>query len=121
MKPVARFRFRVQAGDTVALGPGKIDLLEAIRDQGSLSAAARVLNISYRRAWTMLDEMNRSLKYPAVASAIGGAHGGGSLLTPVGEEIVERYRRIEARAAATCADDIAALQALVEAAARERA
>jgi molybdate transport system regulatory protein len=111
--PIARFRLRISAGGLVALGPGKVALLEAIRDHGSLTAAAQALGISYRRAWTMLDEMQRALSYPAVASAAGGSQGGGTVLTPVGEEIVERYRRIEQRAAEACADDVAALQALV--------
>ncbi len=112
-KSAARFRLRVTAGELIAFGPGKIALLEAIRDQRSLTAAARALGISYRRAWTMLDETNRSLRQPAVASSAGGAHGGGSALTPVGEEIVERYRRIEREAAAACAEDIEGLQALL--------
>jgi len=114
MKPTARFRLRLTVGDEIAIGPGKVALLEAIRDHGSLTAAAKALGISYRRAWTMLDEMGRALKYPAVASATGGTHGGGSLLTAVGEEIVERYRRIEATAARACADDIEALLEVVE-------
>jgi molybdate transport system regulatory protein len=114
-KPVARFRLRFSVGELVALGPGKVALLEAIRDHGSLTAAAQALGISYRRAWTMLDETQRALQYPAVASAAGGAQGGGSVLTPVGEEIVERYRRIEQKAAEACAEDIAALQALLDA------
>jgi molybdate transport system regulatory protein len=113
-KPVARFRLRISLGELTAIGPGKVALLEAIRDQGSLTAAARALGISYRRAWTMLDEINSALQYPAVASAAGGSQGGGSLLTPVGEEVVARYRRIEAEAAAACRDDLRALQALLQ-------
>jgi molybdate transport system regulatory protein len=111
--PKARFRLRISVGDLIAFGPGKIALLEAIRDQGSLTAAAQALGISYRRAWTMLDETQRALRYPAVASASGGLQGGGSVLTPVGEEIVGRYRRIEQEAARACAGDIEALQALL--------
>jgi molybdate transport system regulatory protein len=113
-KPVARFRLRISLGELTAIGPGKVALLEAIRDNGSLTAAARALGISYRRAWTMLDEINSALQYPAVASAAGGSQGGGSLLTPVGEEVVARYRRIEADAAAACRDDLRALQALLQ-------
>ncbi|MED5620139.1 winged helix-turn-helix domain-containing protein [Ideonella sp. BN130291] len=114
-KPVARFRLRISLGELTAIGPGKVALLEAIRDHGSLTAAARALGISYRRAWTMLDEINGALRYPAVASAAGGTQGGGSLLTPVGEEVVARYRRIEADAAAACQDDLRALQGLLQA------
>ncbi|MFZ5543437.1 MAG: winged helix-turn-helix domain-containing protein [Pseudomonadota bacterium] len=112
-KAVARFRLRISVGELIAFGPGKIALLEAIRDHGSLTAAAQALGISYRRAWTMLDETQRALRYPAVASAAGGQQGGGSMLTPVGEEIVERYRRIEQQAAQACAEDLQALQALL--------
>jgi molybdate transport system regulatory protein len=114
LKPVARFRLRISLGELTAIGPGKVALLEAIRDHGSLTAAARALGISYRRAWTILDETNRALRYPAVASAAGGTQGGGSLLTPVGEEVVARYRRIEADAAAACQDDLRALQGLLQ-------
>ena len=116
--PTARFRLRISMGELVAIGPGKIALLEAIRDHGSLTAAAQALGISYRRAWAMLDETQRALAYPAVASLSGGAQGGGSVLTPVGEEIVERYRRIERRAADACAEDIEALKRLTRPAKR---
>ncbi len=111
--PVARFRLRISVGELIAIGPGKIALLEAIRDHRSITAAAKALEMSYRRAWVMLDEVNSALKRPAVDTATGGRHGGGSVLTPVGEEIIERYRRIEQVAAQACADDIEALVALL--------
>jgi len=112
--PVARFRLRVTTGDTIAIGPGKIDLLEAIADTQSITAAAKSIGMSYRRAWMLVDQINASLRQPAVASAKGGEHGGGSRLTLVGEALIERYRRIEARAAEACADDVAALLELVK-------
>jgi molybdate transport system regulatory protein len=112
-KPQARFRLRITQGERVAVGPGKIALLEAIREQRSITAAAKSLDISYRRAWVMLDELNGALKRPAVTTATGGRHGGGTALTPVGEEIVERYRRIEHTAAQACAADLRALMALL--------
>ncbi|WP_405044963.1 winged helix-turn-helix domain-containing protein [Paraburkholderia sp.] len=105
---------RVMQADTIALGPGKVQLLEAVREHGSISAAARSLNMSYRRAWLLMDELNRALESPATVSEHGGQSGGGSMLTPVGEEIIRLYRGIEARAAAACATEIAALKKLVK-------
>ncbi len=113
-EPVARFRLRVTAGEIIAIGPGKIDLLEAIVETQSITAAAKSIGMSYRRAWMLVDQINAGLRQPAVASAKGGEHGGGSQLTAVGVALVERYRRIEARAAEACADDIAALLKLVK-------
>ena len=113
-EPKARFRLRVTAGDMIAIGPGKIDLLEAIAETQSITAAAKSLGMSYRRAWILVDQLNACLRQPAVASAQGGEHGGGSRLTPVGENLVARYRRIETRAGEACADDVAALLALVK-------
>lgn len=112
-KPVVRFRLRVTCGETVAIGPGKIQLLEAIQRTGSLTAAAKSIGMSYRRAWLLIDELNRALKIPAVESAKGGEHGGGSVLTSVGEKLVQQYRSIEAAAAASCKAQIRALTALL--------
>ena len=112
-KPVARFRLRISAGETVAIGPGKVALLEAIGDTGSLTAAAKQLDMSYRRAWLLLDDLNRSLKKPAVESAIGGAHGGGSQLTETGRALVAHYRGVEATAGKACAPEIRKLLSLL--------
>lgn len=113
-EPVARFRLRVTAGEVIAVGPGKIDLLEAIAETRSITAAAKSIGMSYRRAWILVDQINACLRQPAVASAQGGEHGGGSRLTAVGEALVQRYRRIEMRAAEACADDITALLRLMK-------
>lgn len=112
-KPVARFRIRVTAGDVIAIGPGKIDLLEAIIETGSITAAAKHLGMSYRRAWLLLDELNHALRKPAVDSAKGGAHGGGSAITDTGLQLIELYRRIESTAARSCEGDLATLIGLV--------
>lgn len=106
LEPSASFRLRVAAGDRVAIGPGKIALLEAIARTGSLTAAAKALEMSYRRAWLLLDEVNQSLFEPAVASSKGGAHGGGSALTGTGRELIALYRRIEQTAQRECAGDL---------------
>nr|WP_228875781.1 winged helix-turn-helix domain-containing protein [Paraburkholderia saeva] len=113
-RPEVRFRMRIQQAGTIALGPGKVSLLEAVQEHGSISAAARSLNMSYRRAWLLMDELNRSLKSPATVSEHGGQSGGGSVLTPVGEEIIRLYRDIEREAAAACATQITALTKLVK-------
>lgn len=104
--PTARFRLRVTTGDEIAVGPGKISLLEAIGETGSLTAAAKRIEMSYRRAWLLLDQLNRSLKRPAVISVNGGEHGGGSELTDVGRKLIALYRGIEASAGQACAADI---------------
>ena len=104
--PTARFRLRVTTGDEIAIGPGKISLLEAIGETGSLTAAARQIGMSYRRAWLLLDLLNRSLERPAVTSAKGGEHGGGSELTDTGRKLIALYRRIDATASRACAAEI---------------
>jgi molybdate transport system regulatory protein len=104
---------RVTIADVVAIGPGKVLLLEAIRDQGSISAAARSLEMSYRRAWLLLQEINHAMRCPAVLSEHGGERRGGSTLTPEGEAVIRLYRTIEAKAAAACADEISDLLELL--------
>jgi len=112
-RPVAKFRMRVTAGDVIAIGPGKIALLEAIVEAGSITAAAKSLGMSYRRAWLLLDELNRALKKPAVDSAKGGQHGGGSVITDTGRQLIELYRRVEATAARACQADLTRLIGLI--------
>ena len=104
---------RVTDGDKIAVGPGKIALLEAIGSTGSITAAAKSLDMSYRRAWLLLDELNHSLEHPAVDSAKGGLQGGGSSLTDAGRQLIALYRRIEQRAETACRDDIARLMDLL--------
>ncbi|ASL48036.1 Molybdenum-pterin-binding protein MopA [Burkholderia sp. AD24] len=113
VRPEVRFRMRIRTGDTVALGPGKVELLEAVREFGSISAAARSLDMSYRRAWLLIDELNRSLKSPATHSEQGGQSGGGCTLTPVGETIIRLYRNVEVEAERSCAKQIAELTRLI--------
>jgi len=85
-------RFRVDFSAVCALGPGKIDLLESIQRTGSLRQAAQALGMSYRRAWLLLDGVNRSFTEPASTASIGGQGGGGVILTPFGLEIIRAYR-----------------------------
>ena len=78
------------------MGPGKADLLEAIGQHGSISAAGRALDMSYRRAWLLVDAMNRCWNEPLVATSPGSAHSGGARLTPLGEEVLAGYRALQA-------------------------
>ena len=102
-KVVAQFRLRVKYGDQVAIGPGKIAILEAIAETGSISAAGRKMGMSYRRAWLLVDQMNQYFTEPVVVAAIGGAQGGGTALTPMGLEVIALYRSIEQQAQAQSA------------------
>lgn len=87
--------FRVDFGEACAVGPGKIALLESIDRMGSLSAAARALGMSYRRAWLLLDSLNTSFRRPVAALSTGGKGGGGATLTPFGTVLVAAYRKFE--------------------------
>ncbi|MFZ0424435.1 MAG: LysR family transcriptional regulator [Xanthobacteraceae bacterium] len=96
----ARLTLRIDFGTDRALGPGKIRLLEAIGETGSISQAGRLLGMSYRRAWLLVDDLNRCFRGPVVTTRPGGARGGGALVTPFGQELVAKYRSIETRATA---------------------
>ena len=91
-------RIRIMAGDSIALGPGKVDLLEAVQRKGSISQAAKEIKLSYRRAWDMVDTMNHCFKEPLVISSTGGKGGGGARLTPLGNRMILLYRSMESTA-----------------------
>jgi molybdate transport system regulatory protein len=107
--PRVQFRVRIRRGGDIAVGPGKVDLLEAIEAMGSITGAARSLGMSYRRAWLLVDTMNRCFRAPLVEAEAGGKRGGGARLTRLGAEVIRRYRRIERDAARAGAADIRAL------------
>ena len=88
---------RLYCGDEIAMGPGKADLLDAIKAHGSISAAGRAMDMSYRRAWLLVDTMNRCWREPLVATAPGVAHGGGARLTEFGEKVLTHYRNLQAK------------------------
>lgn len=94
------------------LGPGKAELMEGIRDTGSIAAAGRRMGMSYKRAWSLVEELNGAFETAAVASSRGGPGGGGAHLTPLGEEILARYRAVEAAAISAAAPHLAAMMAL---------
>lgn len=86
---------RVDLSPSLAIGPGKIRLLELIEETGSISAAGRAMNMSYRRAWLLLDELNHTFHEPVATTAHGGRTGGGASLTPFGKRLVQGYRKME--------------------------
>jgi molybdate transport system regulatory protein len=95
----------------VRLGPGKIRLLELIQENGSISEAARAMDMSYRRAWLLVSDLNQSFRQPVTTTQTGGKGGGHAELTPFGLDLIRRYRAIERDAAASVADQLAALRA----------
>lgn len=108
----ATCQIRILFSDPLNLGPGKVRLLEAIREVGSISGAARQLHISYRRAWLMADGLNRVFPQPLIDTAAGGVRGGGARLTELGETVLERYRRMETKAAKAVSKEVEAMLAL---------
>ena len=108
--PSATIRIRIALGEHIAIGQGKADLLEAIHRTGSISAAARELDMSYRKAWLLVDEMNQCFRTPVVVAAKGGTRGGGAQVTPLGEEALARFREIQAKASAAIAVDVRAFR-----------
>lgn len=88
-------KLRLVFEDGLELGPGKVDLLEAIQETGSISAAARQTSISYRKTRHLIDALNTAFSQPLVLSSKGGSSHGGAQLTPLGQELVARYRRVE--------------------------
>lgn len=104
----------------IALGPGKAQLLEAIAHAGSISAAARAMDMSYRRAWLLVDAMNRCWQGPLVATTPGAARGTAARLTPLGQEVLAAYRALEHRLREAAGGDAARLDALLRPAPLER-
>lgn len=111
LKP--RLQLRLFFGQAAMLGPGKAELLERIRDTGSISAAGREMKMSYKRAWMLVEEMNAAFREPLVDSTRGGSGGGGARVTETGLAVLVHYRGVETAAAAAAAGDIAALKALL--------
>lgn len=106
---MATIRLSIVLNSGARVGPGKAALPESIRDTGSISAAARGMGMSYKRAWLLIDSMNQAFTEPVVTAAPRGTHGGGAKLTAFGGEVLERYRRLEKTVAQLAGDDMAAL------------
>ncbi len=106
-------RLRFKRGDALVLGPGRIDLMEAIKATGSISGAARSMGMSYRRAWLLVDEINSAFARPLVESVAGGRRGGGARLTEAGSAVVAAYRRMLQAAEKAMAPDRVMIEALL--------
>src|SRR3954468_5685551 len=107
---MAKLRLRIDFEPAGSLGPGKVALLETIRRCGSISSAARDLDMSYRRAWLLIDDLNQTFRQPVVNAVVGGRKGGGTGLTALGETVILHYREVEAEPHASPARHIGALQ-----------
>lgn len=97
------------------IGHGKVALLEGVAETGSISAAGRATGMTYRRAWELIDHLNKAFGRPLVEGHTGGAGGGGAALTDLGREVVERYRALQAATEEVAAPHLAALEALMDA------
>lgn len=111
-----KLKIQLYCGDEIAMGPGKADLLVAIAQEGSISAAARSMDMSYRRAWLLVDAMNRCWREPLVETSPGSAKGGGAKVTAFGEAVLGHYRALQARLQGTsdCPDYTALAAALLD-------
>ncbi|HVT04885.1 MAG TPA: LysR family transcriptional regulator [Thermoanaerobaculia bacterium] len=107
-------RIRILAGETIVLGPGKTDLLEAVREFGTIGEAAVSLDMSYMRALQLIRIMNAAFREPLVISVRGGSSRGGAALTPLGERVVELYRRMERKALKSVAAEAKAIDKLLK-------
>lgn len=103
-------RIRAMLAPDVMIGPGKADLLDGIRETGSIAAAGRRMGMSYKRAWMLVETMNAGFCPPLVETSRGGANFGGATLTSTGEEVLAHYRRLQAKAAQATAGEVAALR-----------
>jgi molybdate transport system regulatory protein len=108
-RPQIRILFR----KAIAMGPGKAELLHAIERTGSISAAAREMDMSYRRAWLLVDAMNQSFRQAVVSTETGGQKGGGARVTPFGQEMLARYLHMEAKAASAVEKEMAEFVSLM--------
>ena len=105
---------RILLGRSIAIGPGKAELLGLIDKTGSISAAAREMGMSYRRAWTLVETMNTAFRQPLVAAATGGKGGGGASVTAFGHEALKRYRAMEDKAAASVTAEMNAFTEMLD-------
>lgn len=106
----ADFKIRISLGPSIAIGPGKADLLNLIDELGSISAAAKQMKMSYRRAWELVDVMNRCFDQPLVVSSVGGSHGGGAQLTELGRQVLSNYKTIIIKSKNACSNELNFIQ-----------
>lgn len=109
-----RLSLRVKLGASSFLGPGKIGLLRRIDELGSISAAARDMGMSYRRAWLLIDSLNQTLPTPVLSTELGGPGGGGATLTATGRRLLDLYLAIEVRSTEAASEELEELGRLLE-------
>ncbi len=114
VKPALKISLRIDFGPGQRLGPGKVKLLEAIASEGSISAAARSISMSYKRAWDLVDELNTIFSAATVESKTGGSKGGGASLTPLGLKILKHYQAIQTSTETVAKPDMDALRKLLK-------
>ena len=112
--PVPAPRLRILLGKSIAIGPGKAELLRLIEETGSISAAAREMGMSYRRAWTLVETMNGAFSEPLVEAATGGRGGGGARVTYFGREALAKYPALEEKALGSVTAEMDALSELLD-------
>lgn len=106
-------RLRIVLEPDIAIGPGKVDILEGVKETGSITAAGRRMGMSYKRAWLLVETMNRCFKKPVVETSRGGRTRGGAALTPTGELVLACYRRMEALTEKAIAKEMRKLRAVM--------
>lgn len=109
-----RIKLRLDFGERLVLGPGKADLLAGIAELGSISAAGRRMKMSYKRAWSLVEEMNAAFAEPLIDSSRGGPGGGGAVLTPTGQAVLAHFRGLEAMLAEDGRGHIAGIGGLLD-------
>jgi molybdate transport system regulatory protein len=109
-----RLTIRLDLGDGIRVGPGKIALLESVDAEGSIAAAGRKLKMSYKRAWDLVEELNKNFGGALVAKSPGGSHGGGATLTEGGKALVQHYRDIEQAAHDAADGSFLAIKKLIQ-------
>jgi molybdate transport system regulatory protein len=112
--PVVLVRPRIYIGDSISIGPGKIDLLREIEKSKSITAAARALEIPYKRAWLLVESLNQGFRKPVVETLTGGKGGGGAILSPLGKQLILAYDALELRLNRESAAELATLNALAK-------
>ena|SRR5690349_10308583 len=108
---VLKLKVQLMRGEEIAMGPGKADLLDSIERTGSIAAAAREMDMSYRRAWLLVDVMNRCFRGPLVETGRGGSERGGASLTPLGRSVAKRYRALQKAVGRTAESHLAKMKA----------
>ncbi|PIW26327.1 MAG: ModE family transcriptional regulator [Rhodospirillales bacterium CG15_BIG_FIL_POST_REV_8_21_14_020_66_15] len=106
-------RLRIVLAPDIAIGPGKADLLEGVGETGSIAAAGRMLGMSYKKAWGLIEALNEQFGTPLVLTSRGGSTRGGAELTDLGRKVLDQYRKMEAKTAKAIASDLIAMRKLV--------